>query len=277
MKKRKRWKLAIVCIILILILIPFFCYWQNNIITISEIHYKNESLPSSFNGFRILLVSDLHNKEFGYQQYQLVAMTKEAQPDIILITGDLIDSSHPDIDAAMDYVDAAVQVAPVYFVAGNQECWSGLYGQLSMRLTDAGVVILDNQTIYLKKGDEQIAISGIQDPAFFDSDNSFEDTLAELGNLDCFSVLLSHRPEMMEFYTENGYDLVFSGHAHGGQIRLPGINGIYAPDQGFFPQYSSGMYTDKNTSMVVSRGLGNSVIPLRLFNQPELVLVTISN
>ena len=155
LKKSKRWEIAIACTILIFL--PIFAYLQNNMITISEIHYENESVPSSFDGLRILQVSDLHNKEFGNQQYQLVAMTKEAQPDIIVITGDIIDSSHSDIEAAMDYVDAAVQIAPVYFAAGNHESWSGHYTVLSERLIAAGVIILDNQSIYLEKGDEQIA------------------------------------------------------------------------------------------------------------------------
>jgi len=274
LKKRRIWKIAIACTILVFL--PLFAYLQNNMITITEIHYENESIPSSFSGLRILQVSDLHNKEFGNQQHQLAEMTKEADPDIILITGDIIDCSHPDIEAAMDYVDAAVQIAPVYFAAGNHESWSGLYTILSERLIAAGVIILDNQSIYLEKGDEQIAIIGIQDPEFFESDSDFIDTLASLKKPDCFSILLSHRPEMMEFYTGDGYDLIFAGHAHGGQIRLPGIRGIYAPDQGFFPEYSSGMYTEENTSMIVSRGLGNSVIPLRILNQPELILVTLS-
>lgn len=204
-------------------------------------------------------------------------MTKDADPDIILITGDIIDSGDPDIEAAMDYVDTAVQIAPVYFVAGNHESRSGLYTVLSERLIAAGVILLDNQSVYLEKGDEQIAITGIQDPDFFKSDSAFIDTLATLENPDCFSILLSHRPEMMEQYAEDGYDLVFAGHAHGGQIRFPFMSGIYAPDQGFFPEYSSGMYTVEDTSMIVSRGLGNSIIPLRIFNQPELVLVTLTS
>lgn len=253
-----------------------FCLFEKNMITISEIHYENELIPTSFDGLRILQVSDLHNKKFGNQQHELAAMTKEADPDIILITGDIIDSSHPDIEAAMGYVNAAVQIAPVYFVAGNHESWSGLYTILSDRLIAAGVVILDNQSIYLERGGKQIAIIGIQDPDFFESDSTFIDTLAALKKPDCFSILLSHRPERIEQYTEDGYDLVFAGHVHGGQVRLPGISGIYGPDQGFFPEYSSGMYTVENTSMIVSRGLGNSVIPLRLFNQPELVLVMLS-
>lgn len=275
MKKRKRRKFAIASLILIFLAL-FFCF-QNNTITISVIQYKNESIPSSFDGFRILQVSDLHNKEFGNQQSKLIAMTGEADPDIILITGDIIDSSHPDIEAAMDYVNAAVQIAPVYFVAGNHESWSDLYTVLSDRLIAAGVIILDNQTVFLEKGDEQIAITGIQDPDFFGSDSGFFDTLAALENPDYFSILLSHRPEMLETYAEDGYDLIFAGHAHGGQMRLPFVGGIYAPGQGFFPEYFSGMYTVEDTSMIVSRGLGNSVIPLRLFNQPELVLVTLNS
>lgn len=274
MKKRKRWKFVFTSIVLALL--ALFVYFQNNAITISEIQYKNEAIPSSFDGFRILQVSDLHNKEFGSQQSKLVAMTREADPDIILITGDIIDSGHPDIEVAMDYVNEAVQIAPVYFVAGNHESWSGFYTVLSERLIAAGVIILDNQTIYIEKEDGKIAITGIQDPDFFESDSTFLDTLTQLEKPECFSILLSHRPEMMKQYAEDGFDLIFAGHAHGGQIRFPFINGLYAPNQGFFPEYSGGMYTLEDTSMIVSRGLGNSVIPLRIFNQPEIILVTIN-
>ena len=110
-------------VIAMLLLLAFFCVWQNNDLTVSTIQYRNELLPESFDGYRILQVSDLHNKEFGKHQELLIALTKTSRPDIIVITGDLLDSRHPGIEAAMEYVDAAVQIAPVYFVAGNQEGW----------------------------------------------------------------------------------------------------------------------------------------------------------
>ena len=248
-----------------------FCYWQNNDVVVTHLVYANAQIPSGFDGFSILQVSDLHDKRFGDNQSTLVSLTKDISPDIIVVTGDLIDSNCADIETAMEFISQVVLIAPVYFVTGNHEVWSDQYPELEKELVECGVTILADQQIVLQKGTDQISLIGVSD-----NDTISEKTAELMNSADKeFCILLSHRPELMEEYAKSNADLVFAGHAHGGQFRIPYVMGLFSPDQGFFPQYTSGIYSSANTTMVVSRGLGNSVIPIRLFNRPELVEVTL--
>lgn len=252
-------------------LIPF-CYWQNNGLVVTHIEYINKKIPKAFNNFKILQISDLHNKAFGDNQSYLVQKTKDISPDIIVITGDLIDSRRTNIDIAIKYVKQAKEIAHIYFVAGNHEEYSNVYNELKKRLEELGVIVLDDKRQVLEKYKERVTLLGLKDGT------SFANKLNELKNKnDKFIILLSHRPECFNDYSKSNIDLVFSGHAHGGQFRMPFIGGLYAPGQGLFPKYTSGIHIKNNTSMVVSRGLGNSSFPLRLFNRPELVVVTLKN
>ena len=242
-------------------------------ITISPVEYNNDRLPEAFDGFRILHISDLHNCMFGEAQSELLCRTRDAAPDMIAITGDLIDKRRTDIDAAMDYVSRAVRIAPVYFAAGNHEVLSGVYPALSKRLMSCGVTVLDDRCAVIERGGGRINVGGIVDPVLRPQEE-YENTLARLFACPGFKMLLAHKPRL---YTYNRYDidLALCGHAHGGQWRLPLIGGLYAPDQGIFPKYTSGKYEENGTTMVVSRGLGNSAIIMRMFNGPELVAVTL--
>lgn len=261
----------------ILLLLTIFLYLQNNSIVITKYNYKNTLLPKSFNGLKILHVSDLHNKEFGKNQKKLLAKMKGLEPDVIFITGDLIDSNRIHMDIAMEFISQAVNIAKVYYVTGNHEKWSGIYLKLKTQLYKAGVNILDNEKLLLERDGESIVIAGIMDPDFSNADILWEEQLKILleNSEEKFHILLSHRPEFFDIYVEDGFDLVFSGHAHGGQFRFPLLGGFYAPGQGFFPKLTSGMHKKGNTTLVISRGLGNSKIPIRLFNRPELILVTL--
>ncbi|MBU3110212.1 metallophosphoesterase [Clostridium lacusfryxellense] len=262
---------------LVIITLIVFCIWQNNGIMVTKIKYSNSKIPNDFDGYTIVQISDLHNKEFGINQSKLLNKTKKAKPDIIVITGDLIDRNHTNIELAMEYISGAVKIAPVYFVSGNHEKWSGTYKELSDKLTKAGVTILDNKKVSLDKNNKTITLIGISDPAFYPDDYWEGKRLKTLmiGEQNNFNILLSHRPELMDLYVDNHVDLAFSGHAHGGQFRLPFIGGLIAPDQGLFPEFTEGNHEKEATSMIVSRGLGNSIIPLRIFNRPEVVVVTL--
>ncbi len=270
-------------VIFIIVALFLFFYWQNNDIVTTSVVYSDTGVPAAFDGFRILQVSDLHNKEFGKNQAGLAKLTKKLQPDIIVITGDLIDSQRPDVRISMDYVKQAVNIAPVYFITGNHEKRSDKYPELGRQLREAGVIMLDDRAVLLKKDEEIIVLLGVGDPYFLPEDSGrdqiMEDTIHTISKevTGTFKILLSHRPELIELYASQDIDLVFSGHAHGGQFRIPFIGGLYAPNQGFFPKYTNGVIVNKNTSMVVSRGLGNSVIPVRIFNRPELVTVTLKH
>lgn len=270
-------------LILTILLVPYVTY-ENNALTTTKVIIENNKIPESFNGYKIIHISDLHNKSFGDNQHKLLDNIEEASPNIIVITGDLIDSRNTNIDIALDFINGAVKIAPTFYVSGNHEARTNLYANLKSRLQDSGVVVLDNERIELIKDNEVIELIGLLDNSFIGTDyyNSNPDikkvSLAELteGSHN-FKILLSHRPELLSLYADNNVDLVFSGHAHGGQINLPIIGPIIAPGQGFFPKLVEGIHTEKNTTMVISRGLGTSVIPVRILNNPEIIEVTLKN
>lgn len=260
-----------------------FFRWQNNSITISEIVFKNDTIPETFKGYKILQISDLHNKEFGSKQNKILAKIEKINPDIIVVTGDLIDSNKTNINTSMELINKAINIAPIYYVSGNHEAWSGLYEDLKSKLENSGVVVLHNKKIKFFNNNDSIDIIGLADTSFIKSNLLEYDSNVETNNLlnkltkdsTNFKILLSHRPELFDIYSSSNVDLIFSGHAHGGQFRLPFIGGLVAPDQGFFPKLTEGIHSNNNTSMIVSRGLGNSIIPLRIFNKPELIVVTL--
>ena len=281
--KAKQRKVLLFIVIISIVLVAFF-HWQNNSIVISEMVFKNNAIPESFHGYKILQISDLHNKEFGRKQNKIVAKIEKIEPDIIVITGDLIDSNNTNIKIAMELIDRAINVAPVYYVSGNHEAWSGSYDDLKSKLENSGVVVLENQKIKVFNDNDSIEIIGLADPSFIKSDwleyggnvetRNLLNTLTE-GSTD-FKILLSHRPELFDIYSNSNVNLILSGHAHGGQFRLPFIGGLIAPDQGFFPKLTEGIHKSNDTSMIISRGLGNSIIPVRILNRPELIVVTLS-
>lgn len=259
-----------------------FCTWQNNSIVVTRSAYGNPKIPKAFDGFVIAHISDLHNKAFGPEQKVLLGKLRAESPDIIVVTGDLVDSRRYDLDTAMEFIYGAMEIAQVYYVPGNHEARTRQYASIKSRLSAAGVEVLNNNQAELFAGEEFIRLAGLNDPDFLRSSYSeeadlspVEDLLHQWSSDETFHLLLSHRPELLDLYARYNTDLVFSGHAHGGQIRLPFIGGLIAPHQGFFPKYTSGRYDQGQTSMFVSRGLGNSVFPFRIFNRPEIIVVTL--
>lgn len=283
----KKKKVKVICIMLIIVvLLTAFLHWQNNDIVTANIDYTNSELPQNFSNFKIVQISDLHNKSFGNNQRQLITKITKAQPDIIVITGDLIDKNRTDVEIAIEFSKQALQIAPVYYVSGNHEKISGKYDELKARLLEAGVAVLDNEIDSIDRNGEVINIIGLSDIGFYadqDTDGKgYRETLHNhlaslLASSDKFSVVLSHRPDLINEYTDCRVKLVLTGHAHGGQIRLPFIGGLIAPGQGLFPSYTSGSYVVDKTTMIVSRGLGNSGFPFRVFNRPEIVVITLKN
>ncbi|MFO7637582.1 MAG: metallophosphoesterase [Clostridia bacterium] len=252
----------------------FFC-WQNNALTITDLRVVEPGIPQAFDGFQILHLSDLHGKRFGPDQDRIVRKILSTAPDAIVVTGDLIDSRKKGMDDALALMEAAAGLAPVYFVPGNHEAWSGEYPVLKEALVRAGVIVLDNQSVTVEKQGDFIVMAGLMDPEF--GEEAFDAGLKSMEGLEGFVILLSHRAERMDAYSGAGMNLVFAGHAHGGQVVLPFLGGLVAPDQGIFPKYHAGLYRRGDTAMVVSRGLGNSIFPLRIFNPPEMVLVVLES
>lgn len=283
MMKTKKKFIVLAAIVAILILLIIWIAYGNTDLEIYKYNVKSEDIPSEFDNFRIVQISDLHNAEFGENNEKLLLMLKQADADIIAITGDMIDSRNTDVDVAISFAQKAVNIAPVYYVNGNHESRVlGEYEKLKQGLTDAGVTILENSSADITIGDEAITLIGINDPTFRMDivDDTMEQNIAhQLVNVipdnDNYKVLLAHRPEYFDVYAGK-VDLVLSGHAHGGQFRIPFIGGLVAPGQGFFPEYYEGSHIKENTEMIVSRGIGNSIIPFRINNKPEIIVAELT-
>lgn len=266
--RKKYIKSAIVLLIVIALLL--FCSYQNRHLETTYYTYKAEQLGADLDGYRIVQISDLHNAKFGKNNQRLVDRIRECDPDMIVLTGDLVDSNHTNVDRAVQFVNEIVKICPVYYVTGNHEYWldTSEYENLMDGVASAGVIILDNQVVEISRWDAKFRLVGLDDKSL--ADGTLEALLSDEKEL---TVVLAHEPQYFARYAGTGVDLVLSGHAHGGQFRLPFVGGIVALDQGFLPEYTAGEYYMNGTEMIVSRGLGNSVIPVRLFNYPEIVCV----
>lgn len=267
----------------ILLILIVWTAWGNTALELNTYTINSRGLPDAFDGYRIAQVSDLHNAEFGGGNQRLLDMLREAEPDMIAITGDLIDSRKTNIAVALAFAEEAVRIAPCYYVSGNHEARVPEYRELKAGLEAAGVTVLDDARVEIEISGKSITIIGVNDPSFLadylTSDAAVMDRkLSELSSEDAsFTILLSHRPELFDTYAAHDMDLVLTGHAHGGQFRLPLIGGLIAPNQGLFPKYDDGLYSEENTNMIVSRGLGNSIIPFRFNNRPEVVLIELKS
>lgn len=277
-KKKKFIFLAVAVAVLAALVI--WIAWGNTALELNAYTIISSKLPQSFDGYRIAHVSDLHNVEMGKDNEKLLAMLRDADPDMIAITGDLIDSRDTDIEIALQFVREAVKIAPCYYVTGNHEVRVKEYGELKTGMEAAGVTVLEDARAEISMEGESIILIGVNDPSyqtdylFGDAESVMDAKLEELHTENgAFTVLLSHRPELFDTYVNHNIDVVLSGHAHGGQFRLPFIGGLVAPNQGLFPEYDAGIYTEGNTNMLVSRGIGNSILPFRINNRPEVILI----
>ncbi|MFD1848539.1 metallophosphoesterase [Oceanobacillus bengalensis] len=277
MKKKKG-----IIILCVAIFIVIFSYTQNNLLSTTKITVRSGMLPSTFDGYKIVQLSDLHSKQFGKNQTRLVKRVETERPNIIVFTGDLVDQKKADEESNITLMKKLANIAPTYFVTGNHEFWSGNAAEIEKAVQQVGVNVLRNGYERIEKGGEEIYIAGMDDPAIMEDSSgesiAVEDNLQKVldgVSEDAYTILLSHRPEMFSIYQQQNIDLIFSGHAHGGQLRLPFLGGLVAPDQGLFPEYTAGKYIENDSVLIVNRGLGNSIIPQRIFNRPEIVSVTL--
>lgn len=257
--------------------------WANTRVWNARVEIRDEKIPAAFDGFVLCQVSDVHNEARGEGNAALLRALREAAPDLICITGDFLDSRRTDLDFALELAGQLAEIAPAVYVTGNHEARLKDLSALEAGLAARGVRVLRDDWMPLARGGEEIALLGLDDPGFAAGEDwtlaeGLDQTQARLSALlaqagDRFSLVLSHRPELLPAYADAGADLVLSGHAHGGQVRLPGIGGLFAPGQGILPRLTSGVHARGETRLVVSRGLGNSAFPLRVFNPPEIVTV----
>lgn len=261
-------------IVIVLLITALVCIngWQNSRVHVTRHKISSDKVEEPI---RIAQVSDFHNdKKLGAD---LLDKLKDEAPDIIVITGDFIDSRRTDTAYALTIAGELVGIAPVYYVPGNHEARIKSYEAFRQELTSAGVRVLENESESVAGN---IVLTGIYDPCFdwdreADLTGNIAHTLSQLDrDEDQFNILLSHRPGAFQAYA--GYDLVYAGHVHGGQFRIPVIGGILDPDRGLFPEYDAGEYREGGTTMIVSRGIGNSIIPLRVNDPPELVITEIN-
>ncbi len=224
----------------------------------------------------LALVTDLHSCNYGEAQKTLTAAIDATNPDILLLGGDIIDDNLPEVKAR-EFLKWAGENYKTYYVTGNHEYWTNEIKRLRQMVRDYGIIVLEGDSEELEIDGQLVLLGGINDRE--EPIGKWEKELAACGARaeasESFSILLSHRPEEIGRYLHYDFDLILAGHAHGGQWRIPGlINGVFAPNQGFFPKYAGGKYDFGNATMIVSRGLAreSTLIP-RIFNRPEYVVV----
>lgn len=275
MKKKKIIFLTI--IVTIILASSTYFFFENSTLEKTTYEILNDKVNSEL---KIAQISDFHNTKLNRLKEKIINELKSENPDVIMITGDIIDSRREDIDVSLNFIKKIKDIAPIYYVNGNHEIRINNYDELKEGLISNEVNVLENKASIFNKDDTTINIIGINDPSYV-HDNYIDDKVIVNKVLDditydsnLYTILLSHRPELFDTYKEKNIDLVLTGHAHGGQIRLFN-KGLVAPNQGLFPKYTSGIFLCNNTSMITSRGIGNSVLPFRINNNPELVIIKI--
>lgn len=253
--------------------------WDNFRLTVTEYDAALDALPAGFEGFTIAQVSDLHDQRFGKEQCRLISAISGAKPDMIAVTGDLFHTESR--GGAYSFLGQAAKLAPCFYVSGNHEQrFADYFTAIKPRLESLGAYVLDDEKAEITRGGEKITVTGLMDPTFkrtVPPELLTEEKLSRLESDGCV-ILLSHRPELFHVYARHNVSLVLTGHAHGGQVRIPFMRqGLYAVHQGWFPEYTEGIFTENNTKMVVSRGLGNSTYYPKINNPPELVIIRLFN
>ena len=277
-KKQKIIITAFFCVFLVLFAV--YCVYQNNMLTVTEYDIADERLPESFDGFTVAQISDFHNPRSDFLKESVLEELTKLSPDIIVITGDFIDSRKPKTEISLAFAEELVKISPVYFAPGNHEARiPDIYGPFEKELRDMGVHVLRNSSEKIHINGDAINILGIDDATFYGTQDKYICTAEAIDGIiydkGLFTITLSHRPEIFSVYTQKEQDLVFSGHLHGGQFVIPYLGGLYMPTEGLFPDYCEGVHTEGSTTMVVSRGIGNSAFPIRINNRPELIFVTL--
>ena len=282
-----------------LVFLLLFYYWQNHTLQITRYELTYEDLPKSFDGYRIVQISDMHGKTFGMENIGLANKIKSLKPDILFITGDMMSSTINDEGAFFEFLDHFDRACPMYMCLGNHEQIASQLPNLSENnnrfsnyinnLTEKGVTLLDNRKITVENGEDSINIFGLTPELYHYSRRDIEPYDENLSLTESYiesvlgkspkelNILLAHNPAYFEEYVSWGADLTLSGHIHGGIIRIPFLGGLFSPEKIFFPKYDAGLFESGDSKMIVNRGLGYSKINIRLFNRPEISLVELKN
>ena len=274
--QKKHIKYIILILLIVLALLAFD-------VRLKTVHYTITSDKIN-KPMRIALITDLHSCRYGTAQKTLIDAVNREKPDIVLLGGDIFDDEIPDENTKV-FLTAIAKDYPCYYVTGNHEYWSMRSDEMLAWLDEHGIKDIGGKCVRVSQNSNEITLSGVNDPDQARYTGEGIGMRAELDKTqaarhsDEFSILLAHRPSFVNIYLDYGFDLILTGHAHGGQWRIPGIlNGTFAPDEGFFPKYAGGLYSfDNGAEMIVSRGLAreSTRVP-RIFNRPELVIIKIS-
>ena len=273
-QKRKRFSRFL--LILILFALIYSLYDSNSRVSLSRYELKFQGLPASFDGFRIAHLSDIHANTFGKGDARLLTKLREEDPHLIVVTGDLIDENGQ-IPSVTALCGELLRIAPVYYVSGNHEWGTDEAYQLFDALEEIGVIVLRNTYVRLTVGVESIVLAGVDD-VNGPYDMKTPDVLMEeirAAEGDAFTVLLAHRPEFFEQYAALGFDLVLSGHVHGGMLRLPVLGGFIAPGRDFFPKYDLGKFEYGGATLILSGGLAGVGHFPRIFNPYDVPVITL--
>ncbi|MGN1013584.1 MAG: metallophosphoesterase [Clostridia bacterium] len=274
-----------ICIIAIVLLILINI--SNNCLKITKYKVKNSKLPDNFNNMKIVHISDVHSKIFGKNNEEFIKKVKKINPDIIIMSGDIIDDSTKDVNSSITSLKEIYSNYPTFYSIGNHERKLGYksYKKYIELLRDNGVNVLVNEGVYFKRGKEEIKINALKfrenmQPKILTEEKKekyikyMKNKLKDI-NINEFNILIAHDPENFELYEKLGVDLIFSGHIHGGLIRI-GKLCLFSPRRKLFPKYSYGKYKLNNTTLITSSGIGKASIPIRLFNRPEIVEVILN-
>ena len=278
------------------IFILMYLYIKYNVNTLEVTKYvvENKKVPKEFDGYNIVQISDLHSKLFGENNKKLIQKIKSLNPDIVVVTGDLIDGENNNYNVALDFMKEISKLYRVYYIIGNHEQKSLIkkykdeYKDYFNKLHQIDFVNLDNNKVEIVKGDSNINLYGLTVPYscykyLFDNQETTSidiDFLEEkLGKVDReqFNILLAHTPFYFDEYEKWGADLTLCGHVHGGIVRLPLVGGLLSPDRKFFPNYDLGEYIKNKSTMIVSKGLGGSKVLIRVNCKPEIVNIKLKN
>lgn len=283
MKQKHR----IISYIVIVILIGVFLFAVDLIlsqkyISVTRYRYQNPEIKQSF---KIVDLTDLHNYQYGDENCRLINKVKNESPDVIFLTGDMLNADEERTDILMNLIQQLVNIAPVYASLGNHEIeYMQLSGNRNLiaQMEEAGATVLDKKYIDIEIKNQKVRLGGIYGYVLSsdDKEDPEQTFMEEFQDTDRFKILLSHMPEGLLLWKSMEYwdvDLVFSGHVHGGQMRIPFVGGLYDPEEGFFPTYTKGMYECGNGTMVLSAGLGSSRGIPRVNNLPELVVCEIDS
>lgn len=282
-------KIIVGCFVFLFVLVLIRMIYENKHFVVTEYTIRDAHLPKNFHGHTWLLLADLHNCSYGANNEQLIQKIKELAPSAIFVAGDMIVKSKPGIDNALSFFAGIKDVAPIYYVNGNHEekvktfleDGGAYYKDYCGMLKKMGITMVNNSCASLKDNDEKVFIHGLNlDLSYYEKrkkelPKDRIDKFAGRSSFNQYDILLAHNPEYFKEYSEYGVNLILAGHNHGGMVYLPLVGGVLSTRAKFFPKYDKGVFEEEDTKMVLSGGLGSHTIKVRLFNQPEIVKITV--